>query len=78
MPAWVFLPIWFLIQLFSGVASLGAADAQEAGGVAFFAHIGGFVAGPLLLSPPGRRPEAGRGGGPERCLALSPGESVLL
>lgn len=49
VPAWVFLPIWFLIQIFSGVASLGVAGAQEAGGVAFFAHIGGFVAGPLLL-----------------------------
>jgi len=58
VPAWVFLPIWFLIQLFSGVTSLGAADAQ-AGGVAFFAHIGGFVAGPLLLLLLGgrRRPE---------------------
>ncbi len=67
VPAWVFLPIWFLIQLFSGVASLGPADAQEAGGVAFFAHIGGFVAGPLLLFLLGgrRRPEAPQRRGPE-------------
>jgi rhomboid family protein len=49
VPAWVFLPIWFLIQLFSGVASLRVPEAQAGGGVAFFAHIGGFVAGPLLL-----------------------------
>ena len=48
VPAVVFLPIWFLIQFFSGLASLGTHTAQ-AGGVAFFAHIGGFVAGPLLL-----------------------------
>jgi membrane associated rhomboid family serine protease len=48
VPAWVFLPIWFLIQFVSGVAGLRAADPQ-AGGVAFFAHIGGFVAGPVLL-----------------------------
>jgi membrane associated rhomboid family serine protease len=48
VPAIVFLPIWFLIQFFSGLAALGAHTAQ-AGGVAFFAHIGGFVAGPLLL-----------------------------
>jgi membrane associated rhomboid family serine protease len=48
VPAWVFLPIWFLIQFVSGIAGLRAADPQ-AGGVAFFAHIGGFVAGPLLL-----------------------------
>jgi membrane associated rhomboid family serine protease len=47
VPAIVFLPIWFLIQFFSGVASLGAPG--DAGGVAWFAHIGGFVAGPLLL-----------------------------
>jgi membrane associated rhomboid family serine protease len=49
VPALVFLPIWFLLQLLPGVASLGAANAEAAGGVAWFAHIGGFVAGPLLL-----------------------------
>jgi rhomboid family protein len=55
VPAVVFLPIWFLIQFFSGLASLGASAAQ--GGVAFFAHIGGFLAGPLLLLVlGGRRP----------------------
>lgn len=48
IPALVYLPIWFLMQFFSGVSSLHAAD-QAAGGVAWFAHIGGFVAGPLLL-----------------------------
>jgi membrane associated rhomboid family serine protease len=48
VPALVYLPLWFLIQFFSGLASLGAATAQQ-GGVAWFAHIGGFVAGPLLL-----------------------------
>jgi membrane associated rhomboid family serine protease len=49
IPALVYLPIWFLIQAFSGYASLGAATAEEAGGVAWFAHIGGFLAGPLVL-----------------------------
>jgi membrane associated rhomboid family serine protease len=48
IPALVYLPIWFLIQLFSGVASLQAAE-EAAGGVAWFAHIGGFIAGPVLL-----------------------------
>ena len=47
VPAIVFLPIWFLIQFFSGLASLGGPE--NAGGVAWFAYIGGFVAGPLLL-----------------------------
>jgi membrane associated rhomboid family serine protease len=49
VPAWVYLPIWFLLQLFSGVSSLGAAEDAAAGGVAWWAHIGGFVAGPVLL-----------------------------
>jgi membrane associated rhomboid family serine protease len=58
IPAWVYLPIWFLIQFFSGIASLGVAGGQAGGGVAFFAHIGGFIAGPLLLFilGGGRRP----------------------
>jgi membrane associated rhomboid family serine protease len=37
--------LWFLLQLFSGIGSLGAADQ---GGVAYMAHIGGFVAGLVL------------------------------
>jgi rhomboid family protein len=47
IPAWVYLPVWFLMQLFSGLASLDTP--AEQGGVAWFAHIGGFVAGPILL-----------------------------
>ncbi len=47
-PAWVVLALWFGIQLFSGLASLGP---QMTGGVAFFAHIGGFVFGMLLTLP---------------------------
>ena len=46
VPALVVLGYWFLLQLVDGVASLGAASAQ--GGVAFFAHVGGFVAGGLV------------------------------
>lgn len=63
VPAIVYLPIWFLIQLFSGVAALGASTAVETGGVAWFAHIGGFVAGPLLIllmRPRGRHRGPGR------------------
>ena len=43
VPAVVVLGFWFLLQLIDGLASLGFAGAE--GGVAFFAHIGGFVAG---------------------------------
>lgn len=39
-----FLGIWFVMQFFSGVASLGAETAQT-GGVAVWAHVGGFVFG---------------------------------
>jgi membrane associated rhomboid family serine protease len=46
IPAIFFLGIWFLMQFFSGVGSLGA-DAA-AGGVAFGAHVVGFIAGALL------------------------------
>jgi membrane associated rhomboid family serine protease len=65
IPALVYLPIWFLLQLFSGVSSLQVAEgAPAAGGVAWWAHIGGFVAGPLLLLLLGggrrRLPEAER------------------
>lgn len=45
IPAVVVLGFWFVLQLFSGVLSLGGPDV---GGVAFWAHIGGFVAGVVL------------------------------
>ena len=46
LPAWVVTGLWFAIQLISGVGSLGAST-----GVAFFAHVGGFVSGLLLIRP---------------------------
>jgi membrane associated rhomboid family serine protease len=45
VPAVIVLGFWFVLQLIDGVASLGA---TAEGGVAFFAHIGGFVAGLLV------------------------------
>jgi membrane associated rhomboid family serine protease len=58
LPAVFILGFWFVLQLFSGVGSLGVPDAQDMGGVAYFAHIGGFVAGMLLIAVMGgfRRP----------------------
>ncbi|HEV7670743.1 MAG TPA: rhomboid family intramembrane serine protease [Thermoanaerobaculia bacterium] len=60
IPALIFLPLWFLLQLGPGLASIGSADAAT-GGVAWFAHIGGFIAGPILLLVLGgrRRPSGG-------------------
>lgn len=54
IPAIIFLPLWFLLQLGPGLASIGNADAAQ-GGVAWFAHIGGFVAGPILMWVLGRQ-----------------------
>lgn len=46
IPALIFIAIWFLLQFFSGVlASAGAAT----GGVAYWAHVGGFLCGLLLV-----------------------------
>jgi len=44
-PAWVMLGYWLLLQFLSGLTALG----QEGGGVAFWAHFGGFVAGVVLI-----------------------------
>ena len=45
IPAIFFLGIWFLMQFLSGVGSLTAATSGPAGGIAFWAHIAGFLAG---------------------------------
>jgi membrane associated rhomboid family serine protease len=45
LPAWVMLGYWMLLQFLGGLQSLGAVG----GGVAFWAHIGGFVAGLVLI-----------------------------
>ena len=46
VPALFFLGIWFLMQFVSGVGSIAAATTGEpSGGIAFWAHVAGFVAG---------------------------------
>ena len=47
VPAYVFLGAWFLVQFLSSSASAGVAEVR--GGVAFWAHIGGFAAGYVLV-----------------------------
>jgi membrane associated rhomboid family serine protease len=46
LPAWVMLIYWTVLQLFGGVTSIVS---EESGGVAFWAHIGGFLAGVVLV-----------------------------
>jgi rhomboid family protein len=48
VPAYVAVGIWFLFQLVSGLGVLGG---STGGGVAYMAHIGGFVAGAALIHP---------------------------
>ena len=46
VPALIVIGLWFVLQLFSGIGSIAATS--DTGGVAFMAHIGGFVAGFVL------------------------------
>jgi len=46
-PALVVIGLWFVLQLFSGIGSV-ASNVDDGGGVAYMAHVGGFVAGFLL------------------------------
>jgi membrane associated rhomboid family serine protease len=50
LPAIVVIGLWFLLQFASGVTALSSATANQ-GGVAYFAHVWGFVAGMLLILP---------------------------
>jgi membrane associated rhomboid family serine protease len=45
VPAVFFLGFWFLLQFISGVGSVASATGEATGGVAFWAHVAGFVAG---------------------------------
>jgi membrane associated rhomboid family serine protease len=55
IPAWIMIGVWFVQNLLAGYATI--ADAAEPGqGVAWFAHIGGFLFGMLVAAIAGRRP----------------------
>jgi len=59
IPALLYLGFWFVSQLFNGLFALAAtADVMHAGGVAWWAHIGGFVFGLAIIKliSPRRRP----------------------
>jgi membrane associated rhomboid family serine protease len=55
VPAWLMLGLWFAVQVILGVN--GMAEVGVAGGVAYWAHIGGFITGLVLalLVRPGQR-----------------------
>jgi len=54
IPAVIILVYWFILQFFSGIGSIGYAQASQ-GGVAFFAHVGGFIAGMILVATMGTK-----------------------
>ncbi|HMD47884.1 MAG TPA: rhomboid family intramembrane serine protease [Bryobacteraceae bacterium] len=57
LPAWVVLGEWFVVQFFSGAATLAQAAGRDMGGVAVWAHVGGFISGVVMIK---LFPERGR------------------
>jgi membrane associated rhomboid family serine protease len=51
LPALLYLGFWFISQLFNGIFALAAANVFQTGGVAWWAHIGGFVFGLMIIRP---------------------------
>lgn len=49
IPAWIVIAVWFVLQLGAGLASIG--PQAQIGGVAYLAHVGGFLAGMALIAP---------------------------
>ncbi len=49
LPAWIVLGYWFVAQFLSGAATSIAANSGNSSGIAFWAHVGGFIAGIALI-----------------------------
>ena len=62
VPAWVMLGYWFVYQFLSGAATSITQAGQNRGGIAFWAHVGGFVAGIILVKILPERPQRYRYG----------------
>jgi membrane associated rhomboid family serine protease len=73
VPAVIVLAFWFVLQLIDGLTSLGVTDLS--GGVAFFAHIGGFAFGAAIatiVAAAGRRANRRAGRGPSAGPSATP------
>lgn len=55
VPAWIILGYWFALNFLSGTATSLSVQARNMGGVAFWAHVGGFISGALLVKVFGER-----------------------
>ncbi len=62
VPAWLMLGYWFVGNFLSGTATAIAETSQSSGGIAFWAHIGGFVAGVIMINVFRERPQRYRYG----------------
>jgi len=62
LPAWVMLGYWFVLQFLSGAVTSISYSSQTSGGIAFWAHVGGFVAGIALIKLLPERPRRYRYG----------------
>jgi len=60
VPAWVMLGYWFVVQFLSGAATSLSYAGNAGGGIAFWAHVGGFIAGVVMIKIFGERPHRGR------------------
>jgi hypothetical protein len=49
LPAWIVLGYWFVLQFLSGAATSIAYSSRSGGGIAFWAHVGGFLAGIIMI-----------------------------
>jgi hypothetical protein len=47
--AWLWLGFWFVLQFLNGEAALSMTRGSDMGGVAFWAHVGGFIAGVMMI-----------------------------
>jgi membrane associated rhomboid family serine protease len=56
LPAWIVLGYWFVVQFLTGAATAIAPTAQTGGGIAFWAHVGGFIAGVVITKMLPMRP----------------------
>jgi membrane associated rhomboid family serine protease len=62
VPAWLMLGYWFVMNFLSGTATAIAETHQTSGGVAFWAHVGGFVSGVVMINVFRERPQRYRYG----------------
>src|ERR1039458_7334352 len=62
VPAWLMLGYWFVMNFLSGTATAIAETSQTSGGIAFWAHVGGFVAGVVMINVFGELPHRHRYG----------------